>query len=352
MNLENKKSLWKIVALLLLAGQSHCTLIDMATGNKDEDKSSNSVIVGLVTLASSSQTNFTSSGIINGIVFVMPECGKGYYTGETYADFTRQYIMGSGGLSWRVGLPGCNPKSTSSGDRFTYNSNRQFTSNTFLGYSGYASSYNTKLTVSYNSLNYITQITISCGITSAGNIANNYSYDILGRLSKITSAWPTGCYASGSPSSSFVSDYIYTDNELYPSTNVSSYNSDSGICKVITNFSIAKNSQGWITKLVTSSSSSGTASNTRYGCIIGQSSQQTDSYTYDGSGNISTWNSTLNPTSPYIFKYDSSGRVSTAPAINMGCFGVINYIYNSSGQLTLSELVCSGITHSMTTFLY
>ena len=302
-------------------------------GSKDNNNST--TVAGLAVLAASQRTTSGRAAL------VMPDCGKGFYTGETYADISRFLTLNSTSSS----LPGCNPTSFSrtggTTGTMTYNSNRQLITFVIPG---------STTTVGYNSLNYIVSSKTTCTIVSAGNSTVDYTYDSSGRISRITNTTPAGCSASGSAAFSQIDDYTYSGSELFPTTVVNSYNA--GICKTTATYTNTKNSLGYITNSVANFSSAGSATvNNTSGfaaCTPSSSSQTTSTYTFDSSGNVIS-NSTQTGASissfTYSYNYDSAGRLLSYSAVG-GTFSS-TYAYNSAGQLTSN--VSGGTT---TTYSY
>lgn len=296
-------------------------------GSKDNNNST--TVAGLAVLAASQRTTSGRAAL------VMPDCGKGFYTGEIYADMTRFVTLNQTGS-----LPGCNPISFSrtggTSATMTYNSNRQLITYVISG---------STTTISYNSLNYIVSSKTTCTVASAGNSTVDYIYDSSGRISKITNTTPAGCSASNSVTFSQVDEYTYAGNELFPATIVNSYNA--GVCKTTATYTITKNSLGYVTTSVANFSSAGSATvNNTSGfaaCTPGSSSQTTSTYTFDSSGNIistSTQTGSSISSSTSTNTYDSANRVLSA-------FGFTTFTYNSTGQLASS--VSGGTT---TTYSY
>jgi len=288
-----------------------------------EDNNNSTTVAGLAVLAASQRTTAGRAAL------VMPDCGKGFYTGETFADFSRFLTFNQ--IAILVSLPGCIPISFSRtggiSGTMTYNSNRQLTTYSISG---------STTTISYNSLNYIASSKTTCTVTSAGNSTVDYAYDSSGRISKITYTTPAGCSTSSSAAFSQIDDYTYSGSELFPSTSVTSYNA--GVCKTTYTYTNTKNSLGYITTNVQNSSSAGSAtvnnSNGFSACTPGSNSQLTSTYTFDSSGNIASISTQTGSNT-----YDSSNRV-------LSVFGFTTFTYNSVGQLTTSVSGSTTTTYS------
>jgi hypothetical protein len=299
---------------LLAAVLYSCNVLPGAKG----DNNNSTTIAGLAVLAASQRTTSGRAAL------VMPDCGKGFYTGETYADISR-YVT----LSQTGSLPGCNPISFSrtggTSATMTYNSNRQLTTYVISG---------STTTISYNSLNYIASSKATCTVASAGNSTVEYAYDSSGRISKITYTTPAGCSTSNSAAFSQIDDYTYSGGELFPATSVTSYNA--GVCKTTYTYTNTKNSLGYVTTSVQNSSSTGSATvnntNGFSACTPSSSSQTTSIYTFDSNGNIvsisQTGSSSSTLSATFTNTYDSSNRLLSAFSLT--------FIYNSVGQLTTS----------------
>ena len=283
-----------------------------------EDNNNSTTVAGLAVLAASQRTSSGRAAL------VMPDCGKGTHTGETYGDYAKYGTLFNVGYSvFGYGvMSGCTPKSISStfpqSATLTYTANRQLATYTSSG---------STTTYSYNGLNYILNKSTPCTVTSAGNSTIDYGYDSSGRLTKITYTTPAGCN-TGSAAFLLVEEYAHTGSDLFPSAGTQTYNS--GVCKTTSTYTITKTTQGWIEKLINNSSNSGTA--TVNSCVPGQSSQNSVSYTYDSNGNILTNVFVSTVTSTFTYTFDSSSRIATYTAAGT----TTSYTYSSSGQLTSS----------------
>jgi hypothetical protein len=76
----------EILLALVIALAISCNGLPFAS--KKDNTSSNTAIAGLAALASSSQASSSSNRLL-----VMPECGKGVFTGETVADLAKNTTL-------------------------------------------------------------------------------------------------------------------------------------------------------------------------------------------------------------------------------------------------------------------